>query len=163
QKDIWAVFLAVVTMAIVILLYDQLLFRPVVAWADKFRFEQTAAQSRPHSWVYDIVRRTRLIPRLIAPLAALGAKLTALPPAAHAAPRWSLPRPLAKAFDLLWLAVVVLATAYAAWLIIAYVRDTLGLADVLQAVWYGFLTLIRVVVLIAIASLIWVPVGVWIG
>ena len=44
-------------MAIVILAYDQLLFRPIVAWADKFRFEQTAAQQRPRSWVYDLVRR----------------------------------------------------------------------------------------------------------
>ena len=33
-------------MAVVILLYDQLLFRPIVAWADKFRFEQTAARER---------------------------------------------------------------------------------------------------------------------
>ena len=39
-------------MAVVILAYDQLLFRPIVAWADKFRFEQTAAQQRPRSWVY---------------------------------------------------------------------------------------------------------------
>ena len=34
-------------MAVVILLYDQLLFRPIVAWADKFRFEQTASQEPP--------------------------------------------------------------------------------------------------------------------
>ncbi len=32
---------------IVIALYDQLLFRPVVAWADKFRFEQTAGRKSP--------------------------------------------------------------------------------------------------------------------
>ena len=42
-----AVALAVATMAVVILAYDQLVFRPIVAWADKFRFEQTAAQQRP--------------------------------------------------------------------------------------------------------------------
>ena len=53
-KDVAAVLMAVATMAIVILAYDQLLFRPIVAWADKFRFEQTAAQQRPHSWVYDL-------------------------------------------------------------------------------------------------------------
>src|SRR6201987_3903731 len=35
-KDIRAVLLAVATMAIVILAYDQLIFRPIVAWADKF-------------------------------------------------------------------------------------------------------------------------------
>ncbi len=39
-----AVIAAVVTMAVVILLYDQLLFRPVVAWAAKFRVELSAGQ-----------------------------------------------------------------------------------------------------------------------
>ena len=69
QKDIAAVAMAVATMGLVILAYDQLIFRPIVAWADKFRFEQTAAQQRPQSWVYDLVRRGRLIQRLSAPLA----------------------------------------------------------------------------------------------
>jgi NitT/TauT family transport system permease protein len=44
-----------------------------------------------------------------------------------------------------------------------YVRAHLGLADLRAALWGGLLTLIRVLVLIAIASLIWVPIGVWIG
>ena len=66
QQDIAAVVLAVATMGVVILAYDQLLFRPIVAWADKFRFEQTAAQQRPQSWVYDLVRRARLIKRISA-------------------------------------------------------------------------------------------------
>src|SRR5215472_9144754 len=64
RKDIHAVVLAVLTMAAVILAYDQLLFRPIVAWADKFRFEQTAARQRPRSWVYDLWRRGRLVRRL---------------------------------------------------------------------------------------------------
>src|SRR6266550_214404 len=64
RKDIAAVAMAVAAMALVILAYDQLLFRPIVAWADKFRFEQTAAQERPRSWVYDLVRRTRLLRRV---------------------------------------------------------------------------------------------------
>jgi NitT/TauT family transport system permease protein len=34
-------------MALVILAYDQLFFRPIVAWADRFRFEQTASNERP--------------------------------------------------------------------------------------------------------------------
>ncbi|MBV8837282.1 MAG: ABC transporter permease subunit [Alphaproteobacteria bacterium] len=164
KKDIWAVFLAVVTMAIVILLYDQLLFRPVVAWADKFRFEQTAAQNRPRSWVYDIIRRTRLIPMLSAPIGWLMSALSSAR-ARGSAPRRALrlPPAVGKAADILWVAIVLAATAYAAWLVIAYVHATLGPGDVLSAVWFGILTLIRVVVLIAIASLIWVPIGVWIG
>src|SRR5947209_1396710 len=61
QRDIKAVALAVATMAVVILAYDQLVFRPIVAWADKFRFEQTAAQQRPQSWLYDLIRGAKLV------------------------------------------------------------------------------------------------------
>src|SRR5262249_46259069 len=79
RKDIRAVLLAVIAMAVVILLYDQLLFRPIVAWGDKFRFEQTAAQQRPRSWVYDIIRRTRLVQRLFALFGRIAARLPAVP------------------------------------------------------------------------------------
>jgi NitT/TauT family transport system permease protein len=58
---------------------------------------------------------------------------------------------------------VLAAAAYALWLVIGYVRASLGIDDALTALWCGFLTLIRVVVLIAIASAIWVPIGVYIG
>src|ERR1700751_3516317 len=64
QQDTRAVVLAVATMGIVILAYDQLVFRPIVAWADKFRFEQTAAQQRPQSWLYDLIRRAKLVNRI---------------------------------------------------------------------------------------------------
>ncbi|MBO0755535.1 MAG: ABC transporter permease subunit [Bradyrhizobiaceae bacterium] len=163
QKDIGAVAMAVATMAVVILAYDQLLFRPIVAWADKFRFEQTAAQHRPQSWVYDIVRRARLIKRIFALLSGTTARLSA---------HWSLHssvRPItvspmvAKVSDVLWIVVVLAGAAYALWLMTDYVGTTLGIGDVVNAFGLGFITLIRVVVLIAIASLFWVPISVWIG
>ena len=72
QRDIHAVGWAVLAMGIVILLYDQLIFRPIVAWADKFRCEATAAQARPKSWVYDVVWRTRLLKQVVAGVYAPG-------------------------------------------------------------------------------------------
>jgi NitT/TauT family transport system permease protein len=161
QKDIAAVAMAVGTMALVILAYDQLMFRPVVAWADKFRFEQTAAQQRPQSWVYDLVRRARLIQRLFAPFARTTWRRPRPP-----RPRrrgWRLPPALARAGDVLWIALVLVAAAYALWLVVDYAQATLDRRDVLGALWLGTLTLVRVVVLIALASAIWVPIGVWIG
>ncbi len=163
QKDKGAVALAVATMAAVILAYDQLLFRPIVAWADKFRFEQTAAQQRPQSWVYDIMRRARLLKRLLALLSALQARAATIRPIRSSlrlpamSPRWS------KATDLVWIVIVLAAALEALWRMIEYMRTTLGLKDVIEAVGLGSLTLIRVVVLIAVASVIWVPVSVWIG
>jgi len=163
RKDEAAVGLAVATMAIVILAYDQLLFRPIVAWADKFRFEQTAARDRPKSWVYDVVRRTRLVRVVFGAVSSTTASLTL----AHARPsarrRWSAAPGGNGVADALWIAVVLAGAAYALWLVVGYVRASLGLDDALAAAWCGLLTLIRVVVLIAIASAIWVPIGVFIG
>jgi NitT/TauT family transport system permease protein len=60
--------------------------------------------------------------------------------------------------------VLVLAgTVYAAWQTIAYLHTTLTLADAGHAVLLALATLARVVVLMILATLIWVPVGVWIG
>jgi NitT/TauT family transport system permease protein len=162
QKDIAAVVMAVATMGVVILAYDQLLFRPIVAWADKFRFEQTAAQHRPQSWVYDLVRRGRLVQRIFAPIA--WALTRHKPrPARNRRRSWKLSPALSKATDALWIALVIVGTAYALWLVVDYADATLGWRDVVTAVGLGTLTLIRVVVLIALASAIWVPIGVWIG
>ncbi len=75
RQDIAAVAWAVAAMALVIVLYDQLLFRPVVAWADKFRFEQTASEQEPKSWFFDVLRRTRLFRRLGGPFARAGGRV----------------------------------------------------------------------------------------
>src|SRR3974377_1257655 len=60
EKNLAAVGWALLAMSVVIILYDQLMFRPLVAWADKFRFEQTGAQTAPGSWFLDLLRRSRL-------------------------------------------------------------------------------------------------------
>ena len=163
RKNIGAVALAVATMGAVILAYDQLLFRPIVAWADKFRFEQTAAQQRPQSWVYDLVRRTRLLRRLWGPLAWLAARVALIRIEPRAKPARSPHRAIGPVSDAIWIAILLAGAAYALWLAAGYLQQTLGAHDVLVAFWLGALTLIRVIVLIAIASVIWVPIGVWIG
>src|SRR6201996_2671520 len=61
EKNLVAIGWAIVTMAIVILLYDQLLFRPLVAWVDRFRVEQEPDERGPDSWALTMMRRSRLI------------------------------------------------------------------------------------------------------
>jgi NitT/TauT family transport system permease protein len=168
KRDIAAVGAAVGAMAIVILMYDQLIFRPVVAWADKFRFESTAAQTRPQSWAYDIIRRTRLLKQIV--VAVAHARDVLPRTSASFARVWPLSwTALAQSElwtrlgDQFWLGAVLAIVAWSLWTIVAYVGTTLGLSDVLEASKAGVLTMIRVVVLIALASLVWVPIGVWIG
>ena len=68
-RDLAAIGWAIVAMSAAIVLYDQLLFRPLVAWAERFRSEQTAAQTVSRSWVLDLLRRSRLIALIGAPVA----------------------------------------------------------------------------------------------
>jgi NitT/TauT family transport system permease protein len=164
QQNLPAIFYAILAMLFVIIAYDQLLFRPIVAWADKFRFEQTASGEAPASWMLDLFRRTRALRALTVPFAAvnrvisnLRVPLPKLLPAGRSKHRPS------RSIDTLWIAVVLAGTAYAAWLTYRYLSADLGLADVLVVIRDGLITLLRVAILISLATLIWVPVGVWIG
>src|SRR5258706_3163633 len=164
QQNLRAIGYAILTMLLVIIAYDQLLFRPVVAWADKSRFEQTASATAPTSWMLDLSRRTRALRALTYPFAALNKAVSnlhiALPSQLRAASRSRRP---SRIIDAVWLAFIIAATCYAAWRIYQYLSATLSPSDVFSAVGYGLVKLLRVIVLIALATLIWVPVGVWIG
>src|SRR5690349_22621824 len=124
EKDIGAVVMAVAAMAVVILLYDQLVFRPIVAWADKFRFEQTAARERPRSWVYDLWRRARLTRRTAQAMGWLGGFVERLVPR-PAAPPIAVRSSTARLFDLAWIALVLAIVAYALWRIVLFTRQSL--------------------------------------
>src|ERR1700758_3066080 len=78
KQNLPAIGYAILTMLLVIIAYDQLMFRPVVAWADKFRFEQTASATAPTSWMLDLFRRTRALRALTLPFAALNKAISNL-------------------------------------------------------------------------------------
>ena len=162
RQDFHAIGWAVMAMGVVIVLYDQLLFRPIVAWADKFRFEQTASQEEPRSWFFDVLRRSRLLARLGRPITAAVKAAPRLPRMTFRLPEIRDPR-VVRGLDGLWLSLVIVAAGVGAWIVFHFVASELSLRDAGAALGLGFLTLIRVVVLIALASLVWVPIGVWIG
>ncbi|HLO96704.1 MAG TPA: ABC transporter permease subunit, partial [Burkholderiaceae bacterium] len=58
-RDLGAIGWAIAAMFVGIVLYDQLFFRPLVAWADRFRFEENAAEQAPRSWLLTWLRRTQ--------------------------------------------------------------------------------------------------------
>ncbi|HVV95282.1 MAG TPA: ABC transporter permease subunit [Hyphomicrobiales bacterium] len=164
RRDLVAVGWAVAAMLAVILVYDQLLFRPLVAWSDKFRAEQSAGQGAPRSWVLDIVRRTRLFRIVLAPAGAILASVPAQRLRVPTRRPWRTGEAWRSAWaDRLWLALVVLVSAYAVWLIGSFVATRLAWSEVAAAVGLGVLTMLRVVVLMVLATVVWVPVGVWIG
>jgi NitT/TauT family transport system permease protein len=165
EKRIDAVFAAIITMLAVIIAYDQLLFRPLVAFGTRFRVELSAGQTQEKSFVAQVFARTYWMRALMRGPAQLFHTIALLRMELPVRASASLPRSslLSRMIDFLWVAFVGLTTIWATWLIIDYIRQELSWSDVLQSVLYTIFTMVRVILLMALATLVWVPVGVWIG
>jgi NitT/TauT family transport system permease protein len=163
QRNLNAIGWAIGTMLIVILLYDQLLFRPLVAWVDRFRVEQEPGVRVPSSWALTMMRRSRLIQA--ATLAFNAAVLWT----SRAVKRDETPPPAATAglrkrsSDVLWVCLLVAAVILGLWHIVAVLLQNTPVSEALQVCGLATLTMLRVFILIALASLVWVPIGVWVG
>jgi NitT/TauT family transport system permease protein len=163
RRDLAAVCWAIGTMLIVILIYDQVLFRPLVAWADRFRFEQEPGGLPPRSWMLNVLRRSRFVERLKRPFAALW-RLTFRPRRPDKVQPIGQTSRLGGGRIAFQLGLVAAALAVAAlWQIVGFAVGGITLADVGTTILLGFATLARVIVLIAVATVIWVPIGVWVG
>jgi NitT/TauT family transport system permease protein len=136
----------------------------LVAWADRFRFEQEVGVAPPKSWVLSTLRRSGVVATLTRPLSVVWQRSFQRPPLgagnklaqarSQERPSWS---------DRGWTALVVTMTALALWQVGRFILAGVSLTEVGKAVLLGLATLTRVIVLISLASLIWVPIGVSVG
>ncbi|MFZ6710499.1 ABC transporter permease [Undibacterium sp. TC9W] len=163
-RDGMAITWAIAAMLIGILLYDQLFFRPLLAWADKFRFEETQGDTAQQSWLLDWMRSSRLFRAWIARFwlflgrglswfSVQGDGTTVQANQRFNHPAWP------KVLD----AVLLLASVFAMYSLFIFIHSVVGWAEVAHVLGLGLITLVRVMLLIALASLFWVPVAVWIG
>ena len=60
QGDTRAVLWGIGALVLVIVLLDQLVWRPLLAWADRFKLEMVEGENLPSSWFYDLLRNSRL-------------------------------------------------------------------------------------------------------
>jgi len=166
QRNVAAIGYAIAAMFVVILIYDQLLFRPLIASADWFRLEQESGALTPsRSWALTMMRRSRLInvfARLFAGILRFGRS------SAHVV-RSAAPRRRRTAEsdsrlgDVLWFSLLAVIGFCALVKTVTFVLGGVPAGEVGHVVVLGLITLLRVVVLIAFASVIWVPIGVAIG
>jgi len=164
ERDLGAIGYALLAMLIVILLYDQLLFRPLLAWSRKFRGDTDTEEYDFRPWFLTVMQRARFFDLLQSSVLALNRgfdrAINAISwrwsPAYDARPA---SRAMIRFFDLALLAV---ASAAVVWLF-AFVREQVSGEEIGWVFLLGALTALRIIVLIVIASLIWVPIGVWVG
>ena len=253
EANVLAMVYAGVTLLIIVLIYDQLLFRPIVAWAEKFKFEQSESADTAQSWMLTLIQRARLVQSL-GTLPAAGWERLSLATSRRTRPgrplEQAVPLSRRRAQDRGWNAVIAMVSAGLLYLLATFmfgpalgVRAGQALAPNMnlnvafdpavtrrfsgagvqvgadQTVWLssvctvirkapadtglqqlaessgtlaggslqraclaplaapgqvalaelpgvfvlGLLTLLRVMVMIVVATLVWVPVGVWIG
>ena len=158
------VTIAIVVMVLLVVGTNFLVFRPLVAWSDKFRMESSESAEKPKSIILNLLRRSS-IPRLAGHVSR---------PVGRALDRITRPFGLAEyplrtdvrkrhIGDIIFWSVIVGATATFAVIGLVYLNAHLGFTRFPSLIGFGFATFARVVVLLVISTIIWVPVGVKIG
>ena len=163
-RDLGAVGWAIGGMMIGILLYDQLFFRPLIAWADKFRFEEGSGETEPTSWLLTWWRRSDRTQRL--GQAAVRVFERSLMFFRHPYDGTSIrarARPANPVVTRIGDAALAASVLFALWWLTGFIHGEVATSEVLHVFVLGFYTMLRVLLLIALAAIVWVPVGVWIG
>ena len=165
QRDLYAVGYAILTMVVVIFLYDQIFFRPLIAWSEKFKTEQASDGEEYQSWLIDWIRRSRLMVSLEENLALLrGRFVNARWLSQHGSKAMKeVDFKRQKHMDWLWNTLVVVVIFSGGYLLLSYILSVVNVKEILHVFLLGAATGTRVIVLIILSSLIWIPVGVWIG
>lgn len=165
QHNMQAVMYAIITMLVVIFLYDQILFRPLIAWSDKFKVEYSPQEETYQSWLIDLIRVSHLmrhVEKLLYRFKDRAVNLNALnryKPRGEKVydyhrQRW---------IDWVWNLSIILIMIISGYLLLGYVLKELNGYEILHVFLLGAVTGTRVVVLIILSSLVWIPCGVWIG
>jgi NitT/TauT family transport system permease protein len=159
KGDVPAMVWAMVAMVTMIVVLDQLLWRPLVVWAQKFRVEEGGNQEAMRSWFYDFVRHSRMLPflqRLISRARHTAVSAPARPPAPARA------TPLSRHASRLLFAGLVLVLGYGGYKLIL-LFEAVPPAEWLHLLRLGLLTLCRVSVATLVGTLWALPAGIAVG
>lgn len=167
NADMKAISYSILAMFVVILIYDQLLFRPLVAWAEKFKMELVGEETKEtRSWVINLLHRTRFLRYLGKQTAQLFDAFVNVSifrsrlETENKIP-WTVRHEqfVNHVWNLLLIAIVLASLIF----LIDFVRQHVPFSVVQHVIGLGFITALRVFILIIFCTFIWVPVGVWIG
>jgi len=158
------VLLAIAVMIVMVVGVNFLFWRPLTAWAERFRIEDSDAAEAPRSITLNLLRRSR-IPHLLG--RALGWLVYPLDRAMSVFGLAENPLQTSalrrRTGDVVFGAAVLAVVVYGLVHMVVFIGHNTGFGAVGHALLLGLITFGRVVVLLAVSTLIWVPIGVWIG
>ncbi len=164
NAELGRVLLAIGVMIVLVVGVNVLFWRPLTAWAERFRVEDSESAQAPRSLVLDLLRRSR-IPRLLGRalgwlVAPIDRAMAIFGLAEHPLRVSPVKRRIG---DVVFGIAVLLAVVYGLSTMVTFIAETAGFAEVGQVLLLGLVTFGRVLLLVAVATVVWVPVGVWIG
>jgi NitT/TauT family transport system permease protein len=164
EGNLGDVGLAILTMIVLVLLVNVLFWRPLVAFSERYRYEMTEASETQRSLVLELLLRSnwpRVVGRARRRMAEpLGRAMSIFGRDEARVPGSEARR---RAGDVVFYAVIGAAVAYGAFVVLRYIDHHAGLGEFAHAFALGAATFARVIVLLVFATLVWVPLGVWIG
>jgi NitT/TauT family transport system permease protein len=164
KGDLRGVGLAIATMAIMVIGVNFLFWRPLTAAAERFKMEQSESADRQRSLLLEMLQQSRW-PQLAgrARRRVAGSLERAMAVLGRDDEPLAATAPGGRAGDVAFVVLVGAVTAFGLWRLVSYTVSHSGLGVYATALGLGFLTFLRVAFLVAVSTLIWVPVGVRIG
>jgi NitT/TauT family transport system permease protein len=164
KGDLKEVGVAIVVMVVMVVGVNFLFWRPLVAYAEKFRVETSEAAEQPKSYVLSFLRQSHIPDYVATPLRPIGRGLDRVtrPFGLAEYPLHTAPG-RRRVGDTAFSVVTTLVIAYGVWRGAVYLDRTVGLGQFGHCFWLGFLTFIRVAIVVVVSTVIWVPIGVKIG
>src|SRR5579883_1079836 len=156
-----AILAGLATMILVIVLMDQLIWRPVIAWSQKFKVEQVEAVETPTSPILDLLRRSHLL--------SLASSWTTVPAREafmqHFARMHKERRKAGKHSAVIWYLIGATCAGALAYGVVRMLRMVAGVSwPEWRAIFIGAgATFLRVEFVLLVAALWTVPVGIYIG
>lgn len=165
QADKQAVIYAIFAMLLVIFIYDQLLFRPLIAWSEKFKNDSVPEEVSSSSWFIDLLRRSTLmiyLGVLIQNMASQFVNAQCFMPRPKKI-RKRADRLSQSSLDKAWYFILFSSVSVSFYGLSHFILESLSASEVRHVFLLGLATSLRVIALIILSSLIWIPVGVYIG
>lgn len=164
ENKLGNIWWAILSMIVVVLAIDFFLWKPLTAWAERFRITQSASDEERKSAVLTLIRHSHadeVISKLFSPIREWLEIVTR--PFGRTGSQWPRKASQRKLGDLVFNIVMAVLILGLAAQMLYFVATRTGLQEFATAGALGALTFARVAVLIFVSSLIWVPVGVYIG
>jgi NitT/TauT family transport system permease protein len=162
--DTRSILWGILTMVAVIVLLDQFIWRPVIAWAEKFKVEQVESTDAPHSWVLNLVQRSSGLAKLREKtLRPVGERLLLHFARTHTEESAELPESVWRDWLLRGLAVLVLVGIGYAVVRVVIILTGLQRAEVHETVLGLGATFLRVNIALLLGALWTIPAGVAVG